>query len=424
MVTEFIQAILDWIVIHPTHSGFIVFLAAFAESLAFIGIIFPGAFLMFGFGAIVASGAMDLTTTLFWAISGAIIGDFLSFGLGYRFRDRLRSVWPFRRYPELLAYGMNFFHYHGAKSIFFGRFVGPVRPLIPLIAGMLGMSVPRFIVVDILAAFSWAPAYLFPGMIFAASLNLAAVVVTRLVIIISVGISVIWLAIITVQHLLRFLHTYGTVLSTARLNFTHFKARAVFLLGVGLIAGGLFFARLFFVPDGLNIDLSLADWQENGYRSTLPSDSRDRPKQTLNLQWVGSLETIRDHLITAGWYIPPALSINTLFQMIAPNPDAEKLPLLPQIINGQFDALRLTFASPNGQWLVIRLWDSTMRISHAPLWIGYVNCLELGRPIPWLTIWKTRTCLPASLDILKMALPNLDIRIVQSDAESQILLIK
>ncbi len=143
-------------------------------------------------GALVALGALEFWPTLLAAVAGAIVGDGISYWLGHHYRDRLRSVWPFRRHPEWLSHGENFFHRHGAKSVLFGRFVGPVRPIIPVVAGMLGMRPALFYAVNVLSALAWAPAYLLPGMAFGASLALAGVVAARLVVLLLLLVASTW----------------------------------------------------------------------------------------------------------------------------------------------------------------------------------------------------------------------------------------
>src|SRR3569832_3007646 len=136
--------------------------------------------MMFGIGALVAVGALELWSTLAWAAAGAIVGDGLTYCLGHHYKDRLRDKWPFRKYPALMRRGELFFERHGGKSELFGRFVGPVRPIIPVVAGKLGMPPARFLAVNVASAVTWAPAYTLPGVVFGASLSLASEVASRL----------------------------------------------------------------------------------------------------------------------------------------------------------------------------------------------------------------------------------------------------
>jgi len=177
--------ILHWlqqiITTYPLVAGLFIFTTAFLESLLVVGVIVPGAILMIIFGALIALDILNGWTTLAYAITGAIAGDGLSFWIGRRYRDQLRCMWPLSRYPMLLDKGEAFFTRHGGKSILFGRFVGPVRAVIPTIAGMMDMPTGRFLLINILSALAWAPLYLLPGLVFGASLELASEIALRLV---------------------------------------------------------------------------------------------------------------------------------------------------------------------------------------------------------------------------------------------------
>lgn len=186
------SGLIAWVARHPEWAYAVIFLAAFTESLAVVGLFVPGALIMFGVGAIVAVGSLDLWATLAWAAAGAISGDASSYWLGRHYRDELRNRWPFSRYPKLLEKGTAFFHRHGGMSIFLGRFVGPVRPVIPTVAGMLGMTPARFYAANILSALGWAPTYILPGVVFGASLGLAGAVATRLALILVLLLILAW----------------------------------------------------------------------------------------------------------------------------------------------------------------------------------------------------------------------------------------
>lgn len=181
MTLSFLQAFLDWISQHVYWSGFIVFTIACAESLALVGLLVPGAVLMFALGTLITTGHLAFWPTVSWAVLGAIAGDGISYWLGYYYQDRLVKLWPLSHHPQLLEKGKHFFDKHGGKSVLFGRFVGPLRPIVPAIAGMAGMALPRFFAINILSGIAWAPLYLLPGMAFGLSLTVAGEVAGRLV---------------------------------------------------------------------------------------------------------------------------------------------------------------------------------------------------------------------------------------------------
>ena len=156
---------------------------------------------MISIGALIGMGIVGFWPVLFAAITGAIVGDGLSFWLGHHYRERLRTFWPFRDHPHWLNLGERYFYRHGGKSILFGRFVGPVRPFIPVVAGMLGMQPRAFYIANILSALVWAPGYLLPGMAFGASLTLAGEVALRLVVLLVLIGALTWLVLWSIRRL-------------------------------------------------------------------------------------------------------------------------------------------------------------------------------------------------------------------------------
>ena len=174
MDTAFLTSLFDWLQQNPLISLLFVFLVACGESLAVVGLIVPGALLMVAFGALIALDYLAFAPTVIAAILGAISGDGISYWLGVKYNRNLANIWPFTRYPDLLSRGELFFQRHGGKSVLLGRFVGPLRPIIPAIAGMLRMPMRQFFVINIFSALLWAPLYLLPGIIFGASLELAS----------------------------------------------------------------------------------------------------------------------------------------------------------------------------------------------------------------------------------------------------------
>jgi membrane protein DedA with SNARE-associated domain len=187
------QDLLNWLNAHPGWGFATVLLVAFFESLVLIGILLPGMFILFGVGALIGLGVLELVPVWIAATAGAFLGDTLSYALGYRFKTHLVDIWPFSRYPAMIDRGKVFIHRHGVKSVVAGRFIGPLRPVIPAVGGMLGMKPARFVPVDLTACVIWAPAFLLPGMLFGASLEVAAQYTGRLSVMLIILVAVLWL---------------------------------------------------------------------------------------------------------------------------------------------------------------------------------------------------------------------------------------
>lgn len=149
----------------PSPGMLVLLIGAIAlfESLALIGLLLPGVVLITAVASLAGHQDVGVVVLLLAAFAGAVIGDGLSFILGFTQRERVGRLWPLSRHPDWLARGSRFFHRYGSLSVFLGRFVGPVRPIIPLVAGMLQMKPGAFLWANLISAAIWAPAYVLPG---------------------------------------------------------------------------------------------------------------------------------------------------------------------------------------------------------------------------------------------------------------------
>lgn len=163
MSSEWLQALTAWLGANPGWLSVALFATAFLESLALAGILIPGVAIIFAVAALAGQVSIPILEALFWAGTGAIAGDSTSFALGRLFQGRLEKLWPLNHFPGFVAKGEVFFHRHGGKSVIIGRFVGPIRPIIPLIAGAFLMPWRRFLAFNVASAIAWAPTYVLPG---------------------------------------------------------------------------------------------------------------------------------------------------------------------------------------------------------------------------------------------------------------------
>lgn len=179
-MTSYIESLAAFLSLHPYVAYAAVFLAALSEAVPIAGIIVPGSVIIIGLSALIPIGVIDFWATISCAVLGAILGDGFSYWLGQRYQRHILELWPFSHYKSLELRSEAFFQKHGAKSVFFGRFVPALRPFVPLFAGILRMKRGRFYAYNVLSAVVWAPAHILPGMLLGASLGLAGAVVGRL----------------------------------------------------------------------------------------------------------------------------------------------------------------------------------------------------------------------------------------------------
>ena len=148
---------------------FLALFISLAESIAFIGMFVPGATFLAFAGFLSAKGIVNPILLAFAAAVGAVIGDGISYFLGTKgtrfFKDENRIL-----KTSNLERGQKFFKTYGEKSILLGRFIGPIRPIIPFVAGVARMDRKRFFLWNIISAILWGAGYVSLGYFFGSSL--------------------------------------------------------------------------------------------------------------------------------------------------------------------------------------------------------------------------------------------------------------
>lgn len=167
------QALLEHFITQSTvYSLLAVLLVAFLESLALVGLILPGTVMMAGLGALIGSGEVNFWQAWLAGIIGCLLGDWVSFWLGWRFKKPLHR-WSFlKKNKALLDKTEHALHQHSMVTILIGRFVGPTRPLVPMVAGMLDLPVAKFIPPNIIGCLLWPPLYFLPGILAGAAIDI------------------------------------------------------------------------------------------------------------------------------------------------------------------------------------------------------------------------------------------------------------
>lgn len=158
-----IDQVVDIVGGNPWLATGVAFAAAVIEAVAVLGILLPGTPILMAVAGAVAMAGLPITPIMIVAVAGAVIGDGISFWLGYRYRDRLTAMWPFKNRPSLLTSAERFFDRYGSWSVALCRFVPILRSTVPLVAGMAGMAKGRFLISNILSALVWAPAHVLPA---------------------------------------------------------------------------------------------------------------------------------------------------------------------------------------------------------------------------------------------------------------------
>lgn len=213
---------------HHRHWGALfVFLIALSESLPIIGTIIPGSVTMTAVGVLIGTAIFPGASTLLLATIGAFVGDSIGFLLGYHFQSRIHTLWPFNKYPKWLKVGETFFKKHGGISIILGRFIGPARSTVPMVAGLLKMSPPRFVLAALPSALLWAILYITPGVLLGAlSLELPPTQAAEFILVGVLVVVLLWFLFWLLQFFFRRVcrSIYQTISNAWRkLNVSHSK---------------------------------------------------------------------------------------------------------------------------------------------------------------------------------------------------------
>jgi membrane protein DedA with SNARE-associated domain len=148
---------------HPFWIFPLAFLIAFSESFIGLSIIVPGTLLLIALGGVI--GASHLALFPGWAgtLMGSMVGDWISWWLGYHYHHKIVHFRLFRQFESHIEKALHLFRRWGTWGIIIGRFMGPLRGVVPLVSGMSEVPFWRFTLINTIAAGLWAYVLLAPG---------------------------------------------------------------------------------------------------------------------------------------------------------------------------------------------------------------------------------------------------------------------
>ncbi|MDR2871766.1 MAG: bifunctional DedA family/phosphatase PAP2 family protein [Xanthomonadaceae bacterium] len=221
MNSSWIDVTLAWIGSHPILAGAVIFAIAFCDAVVILGSLVPALPLLFAIGALIGMGQLSGPYAVMSATLGAFAGDATSFWVGHRWGKQLRRIWPFSRYPQLLDRSETLFRRNAFKSILVARYVGPIRPFVPAIAGMAGMPLRHYALISGMAAFSWATLFLLPGWLFGRAYEAVAAVAGHLLIVVTLLLGSLALTWFLVLYIYRWFAAHADSLLTRILDWSH-----------------------------------------------------------------------------------------------------------------------------------------------------------------------------------------------------------
>jgi membrane protein DedA with SNARE-associated domain len=147
---------------HPYWCFPIAFAIAFSESFVGVSFIVPGTILLITLGGVVGASHIGLFPAWSGAVIGSVLGDWISWWIGFHYHHKIVHFRLFRRFEAQIEKALHLFHRWGSWAIFIGRFMGPFRATVPLVAGMSELEFGPFMIANTVSAIIWAYLVLAP----------------------------------------------------------------------------------------------------------------------------------------------------------------------------------------------------------------------------------------------------------------------
>ncbi|MFZ4809137.1 MAG: DedA family protein [Hyphomicrobiaceae bacterium] len=142
---------------------FALFAFAFAESILFASVFVPSTLIFIAIGALEGAADGPLFSLVVAGALGALAGDIVSLAIGYRLRGDIGRLWGLRKHPGLLKRAHAFIADWGIMAVVVSKFAGPLRPIVPMLAGATSMPWPLFLAASAASSVLWSVAVLVPA---------------------------------------------------------------------------------------------------------------------------------------------------------------------------------------------------------------------------------------------------------------------
>jgi membrane protein DedA with SNARE-associated domain len=156
------------------NTSIIIYILLFALlMLCGVGLPLPEDIPLVAVGYLAYAGEINLIIGIVVSLIGILIGDTIIYYLGSKFGYDIARYKILRRVftRKRLRRSERFFQKHGAKAVFFGRFVAGVRAATFFISGMMKLRYSVFITLDSLAALLSVPLFILIGFYFGENLD-------------------------------------------------------------------------------------------------------------------------------------------------------------------------------------------------------------------------------------------------------------
>ena len=155
------------------HPYLVLFGAVLAEQL---GLPVPAMPFLLGAGALVGMNKLDPVSALALAVLASLLADLVWYEAGRRRGGSiLKLLCRISLEPDsCVRRTENVFAKQGARTLLFAKFLPGLNTVAPPMAGMIGMSLPRFLFWDALGALLWSGGYFLVGLAFADQIDAVA----------------------------------------------------------------------------------------------------------------------------------------------------------------------------------------------------------------------------------------------------------
>ena len=180
----------------------VIGLMAFFEALVLTSVFSPGTVVVVLGGALAAQGIYDIGDMMWFVGIGTVLGSQASFWLGTK-GDKL-----FRKDRAILSAanlerGKKFFAKYGGASIVIGHFLGPLRPIAPIVAGLSGMGGRQFFFWNVAGGAGYAIAMVSVGYFFGTAFSVFGASTTRVGLFLGAVLAILFLVWFLISRLRR-----------------------------------------------------------------------------------------------------------------------------------------------------------------------------------------------------------------------------
>jgi membrane-associated protein len=162
-----INNLIDWII--ENGGLYILLLVIFAETGLFVGFFLPGDSLLFAAGI-----KMDKLSQEFFGIHylvivlmviiASVLGNLVGYWFGYRAGPLIyerKDNWLFKK--KYLRQAQEFYEKRGKATVLLAKFLPIIRTFAPIVAGIVKMHKPTFILYNIIGSVVWVTSMMLGG---------------------------------------------------------------------------------------------------------------------------------------------------------------------------------------------------------------------------------------------------------------------